>query len=155
MEGISMGLMDWWKKEKEVSGKEDVLGAINQSAIKGLDITSAISLHQAWKERLFKYISGTSEEKLDHNVICRDNACSLGQWIYGEGQTFFSDLTEYHKLKAAHSAFHVAAGDIVQAVNDGAIQKAEALLMDGPFSGLSREVQMQLAKLYSRVGKEE
>jgi hypothetical protein len=150
-----MGLMDWWKKEKEESGKEDVLGAINQSTIKGLDITTAISLHQAWKERLFKYISGTSDEKLDHNVICRDNACSLGKWIYGEGQTFFSDFTEYHKLKAAHSAFHVSAGDIVQAVNDGAIQKAEALLMDGPFSGLSRDVQMQLAKLYSRAGKEE
>lgn len=144
-----MGLLDWWKSEK--NQKAEVLGAINQNSIKGLDITGAINAHQAWKERLFKYVSGTSEEKLDHNVICRDNACSLGQWIYGEGQVFFSELSEYHKLKAAHSAFHVSAGDIVEAVNKGATVKAEGLLTEGPFAGLSRDVQMMLAKLYAKI----
>jgi len=144
-----MGLLDWWKSEK--NQKTEVLGAINQNSIKGLDITGAINAHQAWKERLFKYVSGTSDEKLDHNVICRDNACSLGQWIYGEGQAHFSELNEYHKLKAAHSAFHVAAGDIIEAVNNGATGKAETLLTEGPFSSLSRDVQMMLAKLYAKI----
>jgi hypothetical protein len=145
-----MGLLDWWKKEKE-RNQQELIGAINQNAIKGLDIMGAVSAHQAWKERLFNYVGGSSSEKLDHNVICRDNACSLGKWIYGEGQAFFSELPEYHKLKSAHSAFHISAGDIVQAVNEGVMDKAETLLTDGPFSELSREVQILLARLYSRI----
>ena len=146
-----MGLLDWWKSEKHQ--KTEVLGAINQSGINGLDIMGAINAHQAWKERLFNYVGGTSSEKLDHNVICRDNACSLGKWIYGEGQTHFSELNEYHKLKAAHSAFHVSAGDIIEAVNNGATGKAEKLLTEGPFSSLSRDVQVMLAKLFATVEK--
>jgi Chemoreceptor zinc-binding domain len=145
-----MGLLDWWKKEKD-QNQQEIIGAINQSSIRGLDIRSAISVHQAWKERLFNYVSGSSSEKLDHNMICRDNACALGKWIYGEGQIFFSELTEYHKLKSAHSAFHISAGDIVQAINEGVRGKAEILLTDGPFSEQSREVQILLAKLYSRI----
>jgi Chemoreceptor zinc-binding domain len=153
IEGLSMRLLDWWKKEKE-QNQHELVGAINQNSIKGLDITGAINAHQAWKERLFNYVSGTSNEKLDHNVICRDNACSLGKWIYGEGQTFFSELAEYHKLKSAHSAFHISAGDIIQSVNEGAKDKAEKLLTDGPFAEQSRQVQILLARLYAKITNE-
>jgi hypothetical protein len=80
-----------------------VIGPINQGSIKGLDIRSAVSARQAWKERLFNDIGRISCEKHDHSMICCDNACSPGKWIFGEGWIFFSKISDYHKLKPAHS----------------------------------------------------
>ncbi len=149
-----MGLLEWWKKE-QTQEQQPVAGGIYQNRIKGLDISEAVNAHQAWKERLFNYVHGSSTEKLDHITICRDNACALGKWIYAEGQTFFSEMPDYHKLKSAHAAFHIAAGDIVQAVNAGSREKAEKLLIEGHFSEHSREVQLMLAKLYTKIHNEE
>ncbi len=46
---------------------------------------NAIEAHVRWKVRLEAYINGTNEEELDADVVCRDDQCMLGQWIYGKG----------------------------------------------------------------------
>lgn len=143
-----MGLLDWFRSEKQ---KDEVVGGISGAPLKGLDITAAVEAHQAWKGRLFKYVSGASEEKLNHAVICCDDQCALGKWIYGEGKTYLADFSDFHKLKAAHAAFHIDAGEIIECVNNGNTKKAEMLLTEGSFSERSREVQRLLAVIYVKL----
>jgi hypothetical protein len=151
-----MKLLDWWRHEQsQPSDAAPISGVISQKPIKGLNISEAVSAHSAWKERLFHYVNGSSAEKLDENMICRDDACVLGKWIYGDAHTFLSEIPDYHRLKAAHASFHIAAGDIVRAVNSDAKPRAEKLLIEGPFSEHSREVQLMLAKLYVRLGNDQ
>ncbi len=147
-----MRLFDWFKKE---SVEDAVAGAIQLHSgdrIKGLDISAAVTTHQKWKERLFHYVSGASSEALDHIAICRDDACALGKWIHGEGRVFLGEQPEYHKLKAVHASFHISAGEIIEAVNGGNVEKAEKLLVEGNFSMLSRDVQMGLARIHAKFG---
>ncbi len=151
-----MGLLEWWHHEQNrPMDPARLAGAIAQSPIKGLNISEAVSAHAAWKERLFHYVNGTSTEKLDENMVCRDDACALGKWIYGDAHNFLSEIPDFHRLKASHAAFHIAAGDVVRAVNSDQRKKAEKLLVDGPFSEHSREVQLMLAKLYVKLDSEE
>ncbi|HEY5994417.1 MAG TPA: CZB domain-containing protein [Gallionellaceae bacterium] len=151
-----MGLLEWWHHEQNrPMDPAPLTGAIAQSPIKGLNISEAVSAHTAWKERLFHYVNGTSTEKLDENMVCRDDACALGKWIYGDAHNFLSEIPDFHRLKASHAAFHIAAGDVVRAVNSDQRKKAEKLLVDGPFSEHSREVQLMLAKLYVKLDSEE
>lgn len=151
-----MKLLEWWNREQSKPANVPILtGAISQKPLRGLKITEAVAAHSAWKERLFHYVSGDSSEKLDETMICRDDACALGKWLYGDAHAFLAEIPDYHRLKAAHAAFHIAAGDIVRAVNAGAKPKAEQLLMEGPFAEQSREVQLMLARLYVKLGNEE
>jgi len=150
-----MGLMEWWHHEQHKADTSQLSGAIKQGAIQGLDVSDAVRIHAGWKERLFDYVNGTSREKLDETTVCRDDACSLGKWIYGDANLVFSELPEYHRLKAAHAAFHIAAGDVIHAVNVNSKEKAVKLLTEGPFSEHSREVQLMLARLYSKMRVEE
>lgn len=151
-----MRLLEWWYREQsKPSEVAPITGAISQAPIRGLNISDAVSAHSAWKERLFHYVNASSTEKLDENVICRDDACVLGKWIYGDAHAFLAEVPDYHRLKSAHAAFHIAAGDIVRAVNTNARPKAEKLLIEGPFSAHSREVQIMLARLYVKLGHEQ
>lgn len=54
-----------------------------------INVMDAINAHVLWKIRLEKYMDGTSEEKLDAKVICQDNQCKLGKWIYGQAIDYF------------------------------------------------------------------
>ena len=151
-----MKLLEWWHHEQSApSDAAPVAGVIAQEPIRGLNVADAVSAHSAWKERLYHYVSGNSDEKLDENMICRDDACTLGKWIYGDAHAFLADIPDYHRLKSAHAAFHIAAGDIVRAVNANARPKAEKLLIEGPFSEHSREVQLMLAKLYVKLANDQ
>ena len=48
----------------------------------------AIAAHIKWKIRLGQFIDGTSTEKLDSAMVCKDNVCVLGKWIYGDGTKY-------------------------------------------------------------------
>lgn len=148
-----MGILDFFfKKTKADEEVELAVGAIRQGSINGLDFSAAVEAHQAWKARLFKYVNKASDENLDHNAICRDDQCALGKWIHGEAKRFLSEIPEYHKLKASHANFHVAAAEIVEKMNKGLQEKAQESLANGPFSEHSRETQRLLAALYSKMG---
>lgn len=128
--------------------------AINQDAIKGLDVSDAVSIHNAWKERLADYVNGTSDNTLDEEMLDHDDTCALGKWIYGDAHLYFNSLPEYHRLKAAHAAFHIAVGDIVRAVNSNCRGKAEKMLAEGPFTEYLREIELMLARLSEKLSAE-
>lgn len=158
-----MGLLDWFKTLAQGgtdAGSETIssssmsreAGAIKESSeIKGLNFSDAIAAHRKWKLRLAAYIDGTSTEQLDHSVICKDNQCVLGKWIYGEGETFVSHLPAFQEMKVSHAQFHLNAGKIVELVKSGNKSVALELLEQGKYAYYSVRVQTQLAKLFVEI----
>jgi hypothetical protein len=153
-----MKIFDWLKalyKHDEQSAQTasvQFAGAIQQnSVIEGLDFVAAIEAHRKWKERLSAYALGTSTEKLDHTVICRDDQCALGKWIYGTGVTLTSHLPLFHQLKDKHAQFHISAAQVVEQVQHDQKDSALNLLKAGAFAKNSRDVQTLLSKLYMEM----
>jgi len=154
-----MGVFDWFsalskgdEKVAQVEVSTTQAGAIkDESVVQGLDFVAAIEAHRKWKERLSAYADGTSTEKLDHSVICRDDQCALGKWIYGPGGTFTGHLPLFHQLKAKHAQFHISASQVVEHVQQGRTEVAQGLILDGEFSKNSRDVQTLISKLYMEM----
>jgi hypothetical protein len=153
---VKMALFDWFLAHSRGDEKSAQavyqLGGINETAeVKGLDFVAAIETHRKWKERLVAYVQATSTEILDHAVICQDNQCALGKWIYGNGATFCSHLPLFHQLKSKHSQFHIGAAEVVQKVQQDRFEEARSLLLEGDFAKSSRDVQTMLSKLYMEM----
>ena len=110
-----------------------------------MDLMEAIKAHVAWKVRLERYVSGDRSENLNPAVICQDNQCMLGKWIYGEGKVY-EELPNFSEMKNDHAAFHQCAADIVQKCDDGNATEAEALLQKD-YNRISQRVKNSLAKL--------
>jgi methyl-accepting chemotaxis protein len=97
----------------------------------------AIAAHIKWKVRLNQFIDGTGTEQLDSGTVCKDNLCTLGKWIYGEGVEH-KDLPHYADLVTKHANFHTCAGEVVRKVD--AHDKAGALaILNGEFSRVGKE----------------
>lgn len=95
---------------------------------KEFDFAAAAKAHIDWKMKLSKYME-KPDGSLDHKHVCKDNACKLGLWIYNEGQSYRpQNPSLFDQLKKSHADFHVAAGEIVQAINNGDLRTAEKLL---------------------------
>lgn len=90
----------------------------------------AIQAHLKWKARLKNYVDGVSKENLNHEVVCLDNQCPLGKWIYGAGARY-QNLAVYDRLRIEHAEFHIAAAEIVENVQNGSVKDAISLLKDG------------------------
>lgn len=130
------------------------LGPKEKIAIKigdEINIMEAINAHILWKIRLEKYLDGTSEEKLDPKVICRDDQCKLGKWIHGPALKYFHDDDEtLHVLRADHAHFHVTAASVVTNVQANNNAAAEAI-MDGEYTKASRKVVHGLTALSKHI----
>jgi Chemoreceptor zinc-binding domain len=120
--------------------------SVKESILKELDVMDAINAHVHWKMRLEKYINGTSEEKLDPKVICLDNQCKLGKWIYGTADEHFHDDESLAELRTEHAKFHVFAGRIVENVQENNTAAAQEL-MEGDYKYTSRKVVFALTEL--------
>lgn len=90
----------------------------------------AIQAHLKWKARLKNYVDGVSKENLDPKVVCMDDQCPLGKWIYGSGARH-QHLSSYEKLRHEHADFHIAAAEVVELVQKGSKKDAIILLKDG------------------------
>jgi hypothetical protein len=55
---------------------------------------------------------------LKANEVSQDNQCVLGKWIYGEGGKY-AQLAEFKTLKAEHTRFHKAAGEVIKKADSG------------------------------------
>jgi hypothetical protein len=116
-----------------------------------INIMEAINAHILWKIRLEKYLDGTSEEKLDPTVICRDDQCKLGKWIHGPALKYFHDDDETLRvLRSDHAHFHVTAASVVIHVQANDNAAAEAI-MDGEYTKASRKVVHGLTALSKHV----
>ena len=118
-----------------------------KSSIKNeANIPDAINAHVKWKIRLEKYLDGSSEEKLDAAVICRDDQCALGKWIYGAAEIHFKGDEGLKILREDHAEFHTIAGKIVSCVQASDQKMAEAL-MKQDYAEASRKVIRDLTEL--------
>ena len=96
--------------------------------VKPFDFQSAKKAHIDWKMKLTNYLQ-KPDGSLDHNKVCLDNACVLGKWIYGDGQSYRSHEPQiFDALKESHAEFHKTAGQIIEYINTNNYQSAEKLL---------------------------
>lgn len=109
-----------------------------------LDFDAALDAHRKWKHRLHKHLEGQGED-LDPAVVCRDDRCDLGKWIYGSGRAWQSDA-DFSRLKSSHADFHRCAGEVVRLHRHGASDKAKEIL-DGSFQEQSEKTIHALLKL--------
>ena len=87
----------------------------------------AIQAHTNWKLRLFRYCRGSLSEDFDLRSLQKDNVCSLGQWLYGEGGKYAAD-PHFKTLLAMHAALHRCVPPVDELVESGQSSAAEALL---------------------------
>lgn len=152
-----MGIMDWFRQAAGTGNP-----AIRASAsaanrdehgteVGGLDFKSAIDAHMKWKIRLESYINGTSAENLKVDVVCRDDQCPLGKWIYSRGGAQFGYSETFFDMKAHHANFHRCAGEVLSTAQVGEKDKALHLLHHGDYVRASERVKKLLAKLFVLV----
>ncbi len=107
--------------------KEELL-AVQSALASGIDIEAAIAAHLNWKVRLNSYLQGTSDEVLKPDVICFDNRCDLGKWIYSTGQERLGRFPGFTALVGHHKMFHYAASNVVSLVQSGKHEDARKML---------------------------
>ncbi|TLS67965.1 HAMP domain-containing protein [Mariprofundus erugo] len=109
----------------------------------------AILAHLKWKKRLHDFINGSSTEKLDSAVICKDNLCILGKWIYGDGKAH-SNTVHYPDLVRKHASFHLCAGEVVRKAE--ANQKSASLdMLHGEFANRAQDTIMAIIALKDEI----
>jgi diguanylate cyclase (GGDEF)-like protein/PAS domain S-box-containing protein len=119
-----------------------------EEALAQLDLNQVLEAHLNWTSRLKSVLDGTSSEKLDISVVCQDNACVLGKWIYGPAKNSHAGQPEWEELRTAHANFHLCAGEVLKAHQQGNIETAQTLLK-GPMAFASQKNKDALIKLYT------
>ena len=126
-------------------------GESKKTSIKDeINIMDAINAHIKWKVRLESYLNGTSEEKLDPNIVCRDDQCVLGKWIHGPALNHFHNDDGFTALRDDHAQFHVVAGKVVSNVQANNKAAAE-VLMKSEYMLASRKVVRDLTELNKQI----
>ncbi|KAB8039947.1 hypothetical protein GCL60_06710 [Silvanigrella paludirubra] len=104
-----------------------------------MNFDDAVKAHTAWKVKLFNYLKNP-DKSLDHNIVCKDNVCDLGKWIY-KVENKFSTNKNYLKLKSIHADFHKEAANIVQRIDNGEkINETDITGNNSKFNTLSNEI---------------
>jgi hypothetical protein len=99
-----------------------------EAEVHRLDIDAAIAAEESWKARLDAYLAGKSTEDFRPEVICFDDRCELGKWLYGPGRARLGKYTSFKLLVAEHKNFHYHAANVVSFVESGRLDKAVNLL---------------------------
>ena len=165
-----MGMLDWFKALARSDGntrteaRQTIGGAAGEKGgaerpaatatvggdaeFAGLDFKTAIDAHMKWKIRLESYIRGSSDEALSVEVVCRDDQCPLGKWIYDKGGATFGYSETFFDMKAHHADFHRCAGRVLAAAQAGDREAALKLLHGGDYVKASERVKMHLARMF-------
>lgn len=118
-----MGLFDFLRKANFFQGKDTA-----ELKDEDLDFQKWIGAHRQWRQRLTGFIDGSNTEHLDENVVCHDNRCDLGKWIYSNGQKFYGDLPTFRQIVQDHAQFHRCAGQVIHSHKNEGPQAARKLL---------------------------
>lgn len=132
------------KNNKEVS--ESQLAHEMVRAADGLDIETAIATHENWKLRLRLYLAGTSQEVFSPNVVCLDDRCDLGKWIYSKGATHLGKYPGFSALQSHHKLFHHTASNIISLIQAGKKTEADRILTT-QFDGFSKMILGDLERI--------
>lgn len=141
-----MGILSWLKDT--LAGKEagELTFDSHEESFEGLNMKEVITAHLAWKERLERLINGESTEKLDPEVIQKDDHCALGKWIY-QSEEKFKKEKEFLELVETHKVFHKCAATVITKYQDGNFKGAREIL-DSEVNILSNRVQLKIISLY-------
>jgi methyl-accepting chemotaxis protein-1 (serine sensor receptor) len=105
----------------------------------GINLDSAIKAHADWRAVLRS--AANKFEQIDAETIGRDDCCELGKWLHGAGNSKFGGKPTFVALTSRHREFHIEAGKVARAINQGAGSQAEKMLSSGtPFARASGEV---------------
>lgn len=108
-------------------------------------INQYINAHLQWITKLTAAIYGG--QLPDRATAGVDNACALGQWIYGEGQTAHGNTKDFIELRVKHQQFHSAVGQIIDLVQAGKPDEAQAEIKSEKFRQISADVVNLLSRL--------
>lgn len=118
-------------------------GAKTGQLVEGIDVDSIIDGHRQWKVKLRDAIE--NGEHVDVATLSRDDCCSLGKWIYADGQRL-RERASFVALVSNHAHFHQVAGQVGQLINDKRFEQAEdALAPNTPFTQATSDVVMVLS----------
>lgn len=109
------------------------------NAADSLDIETAIATHENWKLRLELYLEGKSQENFSSDVVCLDDRCDLGKWIYGKGKRHLGKYPGFTALTSHHKLFHYTASNVVSLIQAGKKAEAEKILTT-QFQGFSKMI---------------
>lgn len=94
-------------------------------------LDKGIQAHSEWKNRLLRFMNGTSKENLDPAVIGRDDQCALGKWIHGKESALLHHSKHFKELKDHHAHFHKCAAEVVTTVQHGGHEQAKDMIAEG------------------------
>jgi len=100
-------------------------------------IRTAIGAHGVWKLRL-KTALNTGKTDLQPDVLCRDDQCEFGRWLYGP--TIPAEVRSgpcYEDVRKKHADFHKTLSDIVGEHLKGNSEASKKLL-EGAFEEKSK-----------------
>ena len=74
-------------------------------------IKNGIGAHGMWKQRLLKAIK-TGESEWTPAVVCQDNQCEFGKWLYSCSPEEKSS-PHFKNVKELHAKFHKSAANVL------------------------------------------
>lgn len=76
----------------------------------------------------------TEKQPLDAQSIAKLDVCTLGSWLYGDGERRCQFIKTYKPCVDAHAEFHAQAAKAVKMINMGEYKTAEAMFAENsPF----------------------
>jgi mono/diheme cytochrome c family protein len=109
------------------------------AALEGLDFAAALAAHRAWKQRLLEMLRSADGEPLDPAEVARDDCCTLGRWLHGEGGARYGHGPQFGELLRTHRQFHASAAQVVARIQGGDLEAASKEIA-GPFSAHSETI---------------
>lgn len=107
--------------------------------------------HAEWRVRFRSAI--IKNERLDTDIIARDDQCDLGKWLHGEAKGQYSRLPSYADCIKKHAHFHIEAGKVAKVINTQEYEKALELLNTGSgFAMASAAIRSALNTLEKETG---
>lgn len=115
-----------------------------------VDGKTAIDAHLKWKERLHDYIAGKEGNDLDPSSVGRDDLCTLGAWINGDGARAHGSKPGFAALRETHTRFHASAAKVLELAKLGRRDEALTMLEDGEYAQASDAVTAALVDLFAQ-----
>jgi len=86
-------------------------------------ISRGIGAHGMWKQRLLDAIK-TGESEWKPSVVCQDNQCEFGKWLYSCSAAEKSS-PYYENIRELHAKFHKSASVVLELALAGKTSEAE------------------------------
>jgi len=115
-----------------------------------VDLEDIIGKHIEWKIKFRRALD--NKERLDVNKIMQDDSCSVGKWLYSEGDKY-ARFPSYMTLIKKHAEFHKHAAQVALEANAGNVGVVDRMLAPGsPYNSAFSEISIAVRKLMKEAG---